>query len=79
MGRPGVSKADVVQAYVALLKQKRQPTLVNVRLEIGRGSYSTIGAHLRSLQLVRPRSNERQCQQPQPSRGRLSGLPVRRL
>lgn len=79
MGRPGVSKTDVVQAYVALLKQKRQPTLVNVRLEIGRGSYSTIGAHLRSLQLVKPRTNDRQRQESQPSRGRPSGPPVRRL
>jgi hypothetical protein len=57
MGRPGVSKAEVVRAYVALKKQQRAPTLLNLRLELGRGSYSTIGAHLASLKLVcRPKA-----------------------
>lgn len=80
MARPGISKADVVQAYVALLKQKRKPTLVNVRLELGRGSYSTIGAHLRALSLVDPRRcYDRHRQQNLPSSGRQTGLAVRRL
>jgi hypothetical protein len=59
MGRPGVSKTEVVQAYVALLKQKREPSLLNLRLQLGRGSYSTIGAHVASLKLWRPGKAER--------------------
>ena len=52
MGRPGISKADVVRAYVALLKQRREPSLQNLRLELGRGSYSTIAAHVASLAIA---------------------------
>jgi len=53
MGRPGISKADVVRAYVSLMKQRREPSLQNLRLEIGRGSYSTIASHVASLALAR--------------------------
>lgn len=59
MGRPGLSKAEVVRAYVSLLKQKREPSLLNLRLELGSGSYSTIGAHVASLKLKPPSSFNR--------------------
>lgn len=51
MGRKGITSADVVQAYVALLKQGRKPGPTNLRLELGRGSYTTISQHLRRLAL----------------------------
>jgi len=54
MGRPGLERADVIRAYVALVKQRRQPTLCNLRLELGKGNYSTIGAQLESLCFVGP-------------------------
>lgn len=53
MGRLGISSSDVVRAYVALIKQRREPTLLNLRLELGSGSYSTIAEHLERLRLVR--------------------------
>lgn len=49
MGRKGITSDDVVRAYVALLKQGRTPGPRNLRLEIGRGSYTTISQHLRRL------------------------------
>ena len=49
MGRPGITRIDVVRAYIALLKQGRNPGLRNLRLQLGRGSYATISAHLRWL------------------------------
>lgn len=48
-----VQLTDVVGAYVALMKQRRRPSLLNIRLELGRGSYSTIAAHLERLSFVR--------------------------
>lgn len=51
MGRPGISKEDVVRAYVALLRQGRRPGPQNLRLELQRGSYSTISKHVASLAL----------------------------
>ncbi len=48
-GRPGVSIDDVLQAIDALQKQGRHPGPVNVRLELGRGSYSTITRYLRVI------------------------------
>lgn len=51
MGRKGITSADVVQAYVALLKQGRTPGPTNLRLQLGRGSYTTISQHLRRLAL----------------------------
>lgn len=50
-GRPGISRGDVEAAVAALLQQQRNPGPVNVRLEIGRGSYSTIIRHLRDIAL----------------------------
>lgn len=52
MARTGITGADVVRAYVALIKNNRQPTLLNLRLEMGAGSYSTIAAHLEKLSFV---------------------------
>lgn len=51
MGRKGITSADVVQAYVALLKQGRKPSLINLRLQLGWGSYASISQHLRRLAL----------------------------
>lgn len=51
MGRKGITSADVVQAYVALLKQGRKPGPINLRLQLGRGSFTTISGHLRRLAL----------------------------
>lgn len=52
MGRKGVSLVDVVRATVALRKQGRVVGPFNLRLELGRGSYSTIGRHVRYLALM---------------------------
>ncbi|WP_350340431.1 DNA-binding protein [Roseateles violae] len=51
MGRPGIKKEDVVRAYVALLKQGRLPGPQNLRLELGRGSFTTIANHVNRLAL----------------------------
>jgi hypothetical protein len=69
MARPGISKAEVVQAYVSLLKQKREPTLLNLRLQLGRGSYTTIGAHVASLKLRRPGTCSRRPVRPRNLKG----------
>jgi hypothetical protein len=53
LSRKGLQREDVIRAYVALLRQRREPSLCNIRLELGRGSYSTIAAHLEALCLVR--------------------------
>lgn len=52
MGRPGLTDIDVARACVSLLKQRRVVTPTNLRLELGRGSYSTITRHLRRLAIV---------------------------
>jgi hypothetical protein len=52
MARTGITGADVVRAYVSLRKQKREPSIVNLRLELGKGSYSTIAERLESLALI---------------------------
>ncbi|WP_368935073.1 DNA-binding protein [Alcaligenes faecalis] len=49
-GRPGISIDDVRQAVDALQKQGRHPGPVNVRLELGHGSYSTITRYLRAIE-----------------------------
>jgi len=49
MKRRGISATDVVRACVALKKQRRRLGPVNVRLELGRGSYTTIVRHLKTL------------------------------
>jgi len=54
MKRTGISAPDVVRACVALKQQRRRLGPVNVRLELGRGSYSTIVRHLRTLAFSEP-------------------------
>lgn len=49
MARTGITPIDTVRAYIALRKQNREPTLVNLRLELGKGSYSTLQKHMRML------------------------------
>jgi hypothetical protein len=61
MGRPGISKVEVVRAYVSLMRQGREPSLQNLRLEIGRGSFSTIAAHVASLALAQKGVSGRQA------------------
>ena len=51
MGRPGITAVDVVRAYVSLLKQRRVPGPANLRLELARGSYTTIAQHVNRLAL----------------------------
>ena len=51
MGRPGITAVDVVRAYVALLKQRRRPGPQNLRLELRRGSFTTIARHVERLAL----------------------------
>lgn len=51
MGRPGITDVDVVRAYVALLKQGRVPGPRNLRLELARGSYTTIAKYVDRLAL----------------------------
>ena len=47
-----VTTVDVLRALVALRKQGRVAGPSNLRLELARGSYSTICRHLRKLALV---------------------------
>jgi len=55
-GRPGVTLDDVRAACACLEKQGRVVTAVNVRLELGRGSFTTLQRHLRTLGNVSPGS-----------------------
>ncbi|WP_162252956.1 DNA-binding protein [Massilia sp. Root133] len=48
-GRPGITIVDVARACVALSRQKRRIGPSNVRLELGRGSMTTISRHLHRL------------------------------
>ncbi|GAB3630347.1 hypothetical protein PTE30175_03581 [Pandoraea terrae] len=50
-GRPGITVQDVQRACEALRKQGRTIGPTNIRLELGRGSYSTIIRALRNLGL----------------------------
>jgi hypothetical protein len=52
-GRPGITVEDVRRACEALQRQGRLVGPVNVRLELGRGSYSTIVRALRTLGLTK--------------------------
>jgi hypothetical protein len=54
-GRPGITLEDVERAVAALRLQGRRIGQSNVRLELGRGSRTTITAHLRTLGLSAPR------------------------
>jgi hypothetical protein len=69
MPRPGISGAELVRAYVALQKQRREPTVVNLRLELGKGSYSTIAEKLERLAFV-GRKGRYERKGPPKSRGR---------
>lgn len=51
MGRKGLELFESVRGVVSLLKQGRNPSPTNLRLELGRGSYTTILKHLRTLAL----------------------------
>lgn len=48
-GRPGITVVDVARACVSLNRQRRRLGPSNVRLELGRGSMTTISRHLRRL------------------------------
>ena len=47
MKKTGITEADVRRAVQHLLNERRVPSPTNVRLELGRGSYSTIGPLLK--------------------------------
>jgi len=49
MPRPGISRDDVASAVAALRTQGKPTTTRVVRLELGRGSYATIGRFLEEL------------------------------
>lgn len=49
MARTGVTREQVRQAIDALHSQGREPTLRNIRLQIGRGSYCTLLRYLDEL------------------------------
>ena len=60
MSRSGIDRSDVARAYAALLQQCRAPSLCNIRLQLGTGSYSTIQKILDTMQLQgRPSRTER--------------------
>src|SRR5690349_20570102 len=49
MARTGITRKKIRAAVAALERQGRTPSLTNVRLELGTGSYSTIGPLLREI------------------------------
>jgi len=49
VGRPGITLVDVQRACDALARQGRKIGPLNVRLELGSGSYATIVNFLRLL------------------------------
>lgn len=51
-GRPGLTLEDVRAACTRLVQEGRHVSLLNVRYELGRGSYSTIQKHLQDLGYV---------------------------
>lgn len=53
-GRPGITLEDVRKACESLQRQGRVIGPVNVRLQLGRGSYETIQRHLRTLGFSKP-------------------------
>jgi hypothetical protein len=58
-GRPGVTVEDVSHACEALRQQGRPIGPTTVRLELGRGGYSTIMKHLRTLGYSRQPDSKR--------------------
>ncbi|MRT01547.1 hypothetical protein GJQ57_23160 [Ralstonia pickettii] len=57
-GRPGITVDDVKNACEALRQQGRPIGPVNVRLELGRGSFTTIVRALRALGLTQTRGSK---------------------
>lgn len=57
-GRPGITVDDVKRACEALRQQGRPIGPVNVRLELGRGSFTTIVRALRALGLMPTRGSK---------------------
>lgn len=53
-GRPGIGLHDVARACIALQKQRRAFGTSNLRLELGKGSYSTLVKYRRRLALIDP-------------------------
>ncbi|MBK4736796.1 DNA-binding protein [Noviherbaspirillum pedocola] len=51
VGRKGITLVDVARACLALMRQRRRVSPCNLRLELGRGSMTTISRHLRRLAL----------------------------
>lgn len=49
MARPGITKSEVAEAVTALRAQGKPASTRAVRLELGRGSYATIGQCLEEL------------------------------
>lgn len=58
LGRPGVTLEDVWRACKALDSEGRKKGPMNVRLQLGRGSYTTIIAHLRALGYAERRGSQ---------------------
>ena len=48
MARPGVSYHDVSNAAAQLVASGKNPTIEHIRVILGTGSNSTLGAHLRA-------------------------------
>ena len=51
-----ITAADVVRAYVALIKRKHTPSVTALHQELGKGNRTAIAQHLRRLALRHPRS-----------------------
>jgi hypothetical protein len=49
VGRPGVTREEVQEACGRLIAEGRSISLKTVCAELGRGSRSTVSAHLKSL------------------------------
>jgi hypothetical protein len=79
MGRKGLDKADLIRAYLSLRQAGREPSLLNLRLELGRGSYSTIAARLDELCLVDGRGRPLRHQAGRRGRGRPAKLDPERV
>lgn len=50
-GRPGVTLQQVREASERLARSGYRVSIVNIRYELGTGSYSTLQRHLRTLEL----------------------------
>ena len=59
MKKPALTLVDVARACVSLHKQRRTFGPINLRLELGRGSYRDISRYLRRLALIDRRARQR--------------------